>query len=291
MGSRRIRRLLEYLEGGPEAIDSIADRSSVVGAEEVRVGWSVLAGWIVQAHREMGFLSVVVYGRQGAGKSVYAIKVAFDALRRLGVLRPHHTTREVFKRYMVFTVRQFISALKHVEPGDPLPLLIWDDAGVYAGSYLFFTDPLSAKAIADIFRVARTRVSSIIFTTPSPRDILKPLRSYDTVLVYVRRVDSVWSEAHIYTMRLLPSGDARIRKAAVERFKRKLRTYPDYLKIRDSYATDAIEKLEQLLTVKELERKMREIKLLGKAAKARARQAESEESLDDIEVIVTYRDD
>ena len=43
--------------------------------------------------------------------------------------------------------------------------------------------------------------------------------------------------------------------------------------------------------MKELERRMREIKLLEKAAKARARQADSEESLDDIEVVVSYRDD
>lgn len=141
-------------------------------------------------------------------------------------------------------------------------------SGVHGGSYLFFTDPHLAKAIADTFRVIRTRVSALLFTTPSPRDLLKPLRSYDTLIVYVHEVDDIWSRAHIYQMCLLPSGDARIYKIAQEDFKRRLRTYNDYLKIRDRYVDYALEKLEKLLEEKMIERMLKRRQLYEKAGLA-----------------------
>ena len=247
---KRIDAVLEALEAGEvREIDALAEDSRRVNYyedpnEEGGVGWSILAGWLERAYRTGGFNSVIVYGKQGAGKSIYAIKVAKDALARLGMLPKDHGHnggyRGVYRRYMVFSARQFIETLKQAR-GSRLPLLIWDDAGVHGGSYLFFTDAFTAKALGDLFRVARTRVANIIFTTPSPRDLLKPFRSYDTVIVYVHELDDVWSRAHIYQLRLLPSGDARIVKKAIEDFKRRLRTYEEYLRIRDRYVDEAIE--------------------------------------------------
>jgi hypothetical protein len=269
--SRRIDRVLELLESGDvreidgasENAGSFYDRPAE--SEEAGVGWSILAGRIVQAYNRGSFIAAIIYGRQGAGKSVYAIKVAYDALRRLGFLKPHHSTREVYKHYMIFSAYQLLHRARQADAHNRIPLLIWDDAGVHGGSYLFFTDPHLAKAIADTFRVIRTRVSAMLFTTPSPRDLLKPLRSYDTLIVYVHEIDDLWSRAHIYQMRLLPSGDARIWKLAMEDFRRRLRTYDDYIKIRDRYVDQALDALERLLEEKMLERMARMRKLLEKA--------------------------
>jgi len=267
--SKRIDKVIEALEGGVEAVDALSENAGNFydrpeEAEEAGVGWSILAGRIVKAYRRQSFIAAIIYGKQGAGKSVYSIKVGFDALRRLGFLKPHHTTREVFKRYMIFSALQLIAKVREAR-GGLLPLLIWDYAGVHGGSYLFFTDPHLAKAIADTFRVIRTRVSALLFTTPSPRDLLKPLRSYDTLIVYVHELDDAWSRAHIYQMKLLPSGNARIFKVAMEDFKRRLRTYDDYIKIRDKYADYALESLERLLEEKILERMIRRRRLLERA--------------------------
>ena len=271
MSSRRIDRVLEVLEAGElGGIDSLAENrvefyADPEQSEETRVGWSILAGKIVEAWRRESFMAAIIYGKQGAGKSVYSIKVGFDALRRLGFLPPSATTRHVFKNYMIFSPMQLIHKARMAK-GSRIPVLIWDDAGVHGGSYLHFTDIHLAKAIADTFRVIRTRVSALLFTTPSPRDLLKPLRSYDTIIVYVHEVDDVWSRAHIYQLRLLPSGEARIHKVAQEDFKRKLRTYPDYIKIRDKYVDYALQALEQLLEEKMLERVEKRRRLLEKMA-------------------------
>ncbi|MCE4613569.1 MAG: hypothetical protein F7C07_07045 [Desulfurococcales archaeon] len=63
-------------------------------------------------------------------------------------------------------------------------------------------------------------------------------------------------------MRLLPSGDVRITKKAVEDFRRHLKTYDDYIRIRDRYVDMAIEALEELMLVKHLERARKRVKLL-----------------------------
>ena len=250
--SGSVRTLDQYIENKPSEAEE---------AEERGVGWSVLADWMIRAFRTGGFNSIIVYGKQGAGKSVYSIKVVYDMLRRLGVVPASETSRIVYKRYMVFSANQFIAKIKNAR-GARLPALIWDDAGVHGGSYIFFTDVFLAKALGDLFRVARTRVANIVFTTPSPRDLLKPFRSYDTIIVYVHEMDDVWSRAHIYQMRLLPSGDVRIFKRAVEDFRRKLKTYDDYIRIRDRYVDEAIEALEELILVKHAERLKKKLKLL-----------------------------
>ncbi len=133
-GSRRIDKVLDLLESyDVREIDSLAEnRESFYDrpeeATEEGVGWSILAGWMLRAYKTGGFNSIIVYGKQGAGKSVYAIKVTYDMLRRLGAVPPSETSRYVFKRYMVFSAGQFIAKIKYAR-GSRLPALIWDDAG------------------------------------------------------------------------------------------------------------------------------------------------------------------
>ena len=52
---------------------------------------------------------------------------------------------------------------------------------------------------------------------------------------------------------------------AIEDFKRRLRTYGDYIKIRDRYVDYALESLERLLEEKMIERMIRRRKLYERA--------------------------
>ena len=72
----------------------------------------------------------------------------------------------------------------------------------------------------------------------------------------------MWSRAHIYQMRLLPSGDVRVFKRAVEDFRRRLGTYQDYINMRDKYVDEAIEALEELILIKHAERLRKRLRLL-----------------------------
>ena len=292
--SRRIDRVLAALEGGLRELDGLAENAREFYrdpevAEDERVGWSKLAGWMIRAYQSGGFNSIIIYGKQGAGKSIYAIKVVYDMLRRLGLVPKEGTSREVYKRYLVFSARQFMGKLRSAR-GERLPALIWDDAGVHGSSYLFFTDIFLAKALGDLFRVARTRVANILFTTPSPRDLLKPFRSYDTIIVYVHEIDDVWSRAHIYQLRLLPSGDVRIFKKAMEDFRRRLRTYNDYLTLRDRYVEEALDMLEQLMAAKALERAIKQQKMFEALMRMKRKRGKRDDVDADFNVVVEYRD-
>ena len=258
--------------------DSVADADAYIreelggetgGARQAqeeagRVGWSILGDFIYQANLTGGYYSVVVFGKQGAGKSVYAIKVAYDVLRRLGKLGPGDGYDKVYRRYMVFNSLQLIEKVEQAR-SERIPVLVWDDAGVHGGSYLHFTDPHMAKAITDIFRVIRTRVAAVILTTPNPRDILKPVRDTDTIVVKVHEVNREWSRAHGYKNYLLPSGKPRIVKVFIEDYRRRLPRYQEYMRLRDSYVDYAIRQLQQLLFYKSIERNLKRAKLIEKA--------------------------
>lgn len=264
--SKRIDKVLEVLRHGTSRdIDRLAenrrefiDKMDEYTYTEARVGWSWLAGRIVQAHREEGFIAAVIFGRQGNGKSVYSIKVAYDALRRLGVLKPWHTSEKVFKEYMVFTARDFVARIRAADrEGVTLPLVIWDDAGVDAGSYTYWTNRRLAQAIVNTFKVIRTSASAILFTTPSPEDLLKQLRTYDTLMVRIERLNKVWRRAHIYELSLYPNGFAVVRKVAQEDFRIYLPTYPKYREIRRRYVDYALDQLEDLIREAEMAKAIR----------------------------------
>ena len=66
-------------------------------------------------------------------------------------------------------------------------------------------------------------------------------------------------------IKILPSGIQRVRKVYVEDFKRNLRTYNDYVKIRNQYVDNALDTLESILEMKASEKLQNKLKLLRNA--------------------------
>jgi hypothetical protein len=76
---------------------------------------------------------------------------------------------------MVFLPSEFVKKVDEIQnKGERAPLLVWDDAGLWASSYNYF-DKI-AIAIGDYLNVARTDFASIVFTTPNPSWLLKRIR-------------------------------------------------------------------------------------------------------------------
>ncbi len=49
--------------------------------------WLWLGSKIVEAYKTNGFESAIVFGKQGVGKTTYALKVAKEVYQRLGVFQ------------------------------------------------------------------------------------------------------------------------------------------------------------------------------------------------------------
>jgi hypothetical protein len=132
-----------------------------------------LAQKIVEAYRSMGFVSAVIFGPQGTGKTTYAFKVARDvefALRGL------QTKDEAWKYVKYFF--ELPEALDHIqqitERDERIPYIIFDDASIWLSKYYWYKDYM--KAFYSYYALIRTRVSAVIFTTPAPDDIAYFLR-------------------------------------------------------------------------------------------------------------------
>jgi hypothetical protein len=135
---------------------------------------------------------MTAYGPLGYGKSAYAFKVAVDVL-----LWNYRTTLfdaydyedpeeyqearrkawDLVKQIIIFHPEQFFQKLDEIEAlGIRLPLLVWDDAGLWLFA-LEYNDPFLIK-VTKYFVVARTLLAGVFCTTPNPSYIINKLRNF-----------------------------------------------------------------------------------------------------------------
>jgi len=138
-----------------------------------------LAKHIWLAYRSEGFVGIVIYGLQGAGKSCLALRVAHSCVG---------SWRKVLSTHLVFTAEELERALLKARAGGfRWKVLVWDDAGVFGGKYLTMTDIYAAEWLTTQAQLIRTYAASLILTTPSPNELLKSLREQpDWLRVKVR---------------------------------------------------------------------------------------------------------
>jgi len=119
------------------------------------------------AERE-GFLGLLVTGPQGCGKSMFALKLGRAVYGDYSV---------VLRHCLFFKWEELRGALVEAARGGyRYPFLVWDDAGVWAGRYLYRSGPKRAEEIAAMMQLARTQAACIAVTAPSVADLAAFLR-------------------------------------------------------------------------------------------------------------------
>ncbi len=110
---------------------------------------------------------VGIYGRTGAGKSVYAIKVAYD----------FYQDWDKVLDYIVFTPFDFQEAVEYLERTDTwVPVLIWDDAGPWLELLKRNSWHPLAIGIRGLFETMRLRVGAILMTMTSERSMPRSIK-------------------------------------------------------------------------------------------------------------------
>jgi len=122
------------------------------------------------------FRLITTYGPLGWGKSTLACKIIVDVL-----MNWYHWDEkeawEILKQLIVFHPEQFFQKLKEIRNiGKRIPGLIWDDAGLWLYA-LDWNDPFIIR-VGKYMNVARSRLSSMIMTTPTPDYIFKKIRKF-----------------------------------------------------------------------------------------------------------------
>jgi len=183
----------------------------------------------------------IVFGPQRTGKSSYALQVLYDV---------YHDWDKVFE-HTFFKLEDVVTFLRNqIKAGIIIPVICWDDAGVYGSKQLYFTKRRLAEYLQNLFDVIGTAVKGIILTTPSPEGLLKAVRSYEFFRVKVTKENQYYRRvATGYKNVLLPSGTRYIRKTFKDTFDVRLPQdiYDEYIEIRKSYLDAALDNLDEYL--------------------------------------------
>lgn len=152
------------------------------------------------------FLLFILYAGLGKGKSAYAIKNGVEILMNIYRLKEAEAWERI-KEFICFHPQQFFDKLDQIRDAGLYrsPFIIWDDAGLWLYA-LDWSDPF-VKALGKYMNVARTRLASLILTTPTPTWIIKKLRGFpDAMNVKITKPDSSeWRRrARAYQQNMLP---------------------------------------------------------------------------------------
>jgi len=121
---------------------------------------------IKQMVKENGFMSVMIVGRQGVGKTTYAMRTLY-----------HYFNGDWDKvlESMTFDPIELLRKRKHYD------VILIDDAGVHLSKY----DWRNKSDFAKFFNLIRDVTNFVIFTTPNEGELLKSLRDKLTYLAVI----------------------------------------------------------------------------------------------------------
>ena len=210
---------------------------------------SITAKKIIDAYINNAFFGLIIYGRQGIGKTTYMLKVMYDV----------YGSWDLVFKHLVFSLDDLVDVIKN---DDKRFIVIgWDDAGIHGHKYRYFRSRESAELISAWLDAIRTQVSALLITTVNPMNLLKPIRdSLGFMFGKVTLVNSYGErEITVYNRTFLPTGASFVRKSYVEFFSAKLddNVYKKYLEMRDAFYKEAKKRLIDALE-KYNDEKMRE---------------------------------
>ena len=144
-----------------------------------------LAEKIVDAYNEYGFISAVIFGKQGSGKTTYAMKAMRDVFYKLYNLNTKDEAWEYVKKYYFFELPEALELIYNAfENNERIPVLLFDDAGIWLSKYQWYEKYMIV--FYKFYALARTRVSAILFTSPSPDDIALFLREKGWIQIRIK---------------------------------------------------------------------------------------------------------
>jgi hypothetical protein len=146
---------------------------------------SILANKVLREHPN-GFCGCIVEGPRAIGKSAYCLQVSKEVYH---TLHPELTEIEAYMmalEYCLFDVDDVLRVLKKTrKERKVIPCVVWDDAGAFASSLLWFVDMEAVTQLKAVMDTIRTAVTGFIINCPDRGSLLRNLRNYDDYSVRI----------------------------------------------------------------------------------------------------------
>jgi hypothetical protein len=213
-----------------------------------------LTRWIDEAYNPPEeFKLFTIYAGLGKGKSCYAFKAVTEVLMNIYKLTEEDAW-EFLKTVICFHPQQFFDKLDEIRSTGfyRVPSIVWDDAGLWLYA-LDWNDPFMI-ALGKYMNVARSRLASLVLTTPSPLFIIRKLRGFPDainikIVKYTAAPRTQWlRRARGYQMEMLPDTvKFMVYKKFDDYFNCKMpdRFYAWYKPLRDMYEAMAFDLIKK----------------------------------------------
>ena len=212
-----------------------------------------LSKLVDRAYRAESFVSALIFGEQGIGKTSYALHVAKE------VYGSWHKALE----HLFFDPKQAIAKMyEALEQGERLKLLIMDDAGLWLGKSQWWKR--EKLEFAEFFDIIRSVASAVIFTTPA-NNLLSRLSHEIKLRIKISYIDSeLYSQlrkagydinvdsyrvAKLYRFSLSPLFQPIIKKKAYDIFPLHYPIKAEYDKLREEAVKHKLNRVRQALNL------------------------------------------
>jgi hypothetical protein len=175
-----------------------------------------LAGQIRRAWKSWGFVGFFIFGRQGAGKTTLALLLAKEVYGswRRALSHLYFSPDEVER-----AIRAAVESVHRRRVSEArIPVIVWDDAGVWASKYLIREEGGAryAMAVQNLVELARRITASMIVTATAPSRTLTAFRTQEWYYIKVQgpftEHGRKFSRATIYQLNFSPLGRAYVRR-------------------------------------------------------------------------------
>ena len=166
--------MMEEMESGGVVPPQIIQHAKFFGL--IKDGWT-LEDYIVDAVRNGGYETILLWGVQGAGKSTRMLQMGYWVYKDW----------DAVLKSIVFKPSEFVKRLREVPLKTRIPCLLWDDIGVHYTSSTFRTNIQQYEAIDATWAAIRTKCNAIILTIPLIDRLAKNIKDNVTFEVYTGR--------------------------------------------------------------------------------------------------------
>jgi hypothetical protein len=165
---------------------------------------SALAKRIIKKYPR-DFISAVVTGERGCGKSMYCFKTMAKVYFELDCLSEDEAYQKALD-HMIFSMKDLILLIhRNIQKDIVTPVITLDDATVHFCTYEWFQNQQQVIHLHGVFDTIRTACTSVLLNCPKRKMLLSFLRQYDDLKIHIHRADGHWSRyARAYRWNWLP---------------------------------------------------------------------------------------